>query len=195
MSKTFDLTAGAERRGRRGRPRVGFGPDVNTTITGDPTSAAIHNRLSQRSRTPNEDAGWRLVKSLGPYEISEELRHIFRNEVIDIPSLSTMNMDTLAATLILLWHNDTDNMNRSPEDKQLNVEKFNYYVIKVLPTLAGPKASEAQLQRHREDILRYLRVIIVHRAAREEEIKRIQQEQLQQPAEPPSEQLQQPPAE
>lgn len=174
MANTFDLTAGAERRGRRGRPRVGFGPDVNTVIIGDPTSAAIHNRLSQRSRTPNEDAGWRLVKALGPYEISEELRHNFRNEVIDIPALSTMNMDTLAATLMLLQR--TGNADVTPD-------VFNRYVLEVLPTLAGPKASETQLQRHREDILRYLRVIITHRSAREAEIQQIQQEQLQQPVE------------
>lgn len=78
--------------------RYGRGP---SEIVG--SEGALHKQLTRRNMTPNELAAWKLNQAMEKYpEFTKDARENAQNEFVSMPSLRTMNMKTLAATLSFL---------------------------------------------------------------------------------------------
>lgn len=78
--------------------RYGKGPSEMVGAEG-----ALHKQLTRRNMTPNELAAWKLNQAMEKYpEFTKDARENAQNEFVSMPSLRTMNMKTLAATLSFL---------------------------------------------------------------------------------------------
>ena len=115
MSLAFDSTNDL-RRGPR-RTRTGTNAGLGTIVT----SPRATTTTTRRQRTPSDMASLRLLDALLVYpEISEELRYQWRDEMLGMPQLRTMNMDTLASALVLI-HLTRGNI--TPQTFQNNIDQ------------------------------------------------------------------------
>jgi len=118
---------------------------------------------------PAQEAAARLLRILEQYpEISPSYRESLAREMLELPQLVNMNMDTLAASLVLLQRIGAD---FTPEAFLQNVDSI------AARFGTQPKNVETELyrQRKRENILRYIGAIDQYRRQREERFSQIGQ--------------------
>jgi hypothetical protein len=85
---------------RKGEQQARFGQGASQMLG---AAGEFHRQLTRKHRTPNELAAWKLNQALSKYPIfTSEERQNLQSEFVEMPSLRTMNMKVLAATLSYL---------------------------------------------------------------------------------------------
>lgn len=170
MANVFDFTA--ELRGRGIRP-TRFAVKTGTILEGEQTT--LHKKLTRKERTPAERAIIKLKQSLGFYsDITVELRNQWGDELITLPQLQYMNMDVLAAALVLIHRLDDDCNRVIPEEFS---RVINNVMVRLTPSITGPE-RENIIQKQRESVLRYVRTICFFRQAEAESIRQTEEEAI-----------------
>lgn len=173
MSLNFDSTNNLKRGPRR--TRGGKNAGLGTIVT----SPRATTTTTRRQRTPSDMASLRLLDALLVYpEITEELRFQWRDEMLGMPQLRTMNMETLASALVLIYLTRGD----------VNPQSFQNNIDQVMSTFdpGNPTGNisleerdiliENVLQKQRESILRYIRAVILYREERQLQTEALQQQ-------------------
>lgn len=145
-----------ERRKGEQRARFGQGPSQMGGGAGE-----LHRQLTRKTRTPNELAAWKLNQSLQKYPIfTEEARQNFQNEFVEMPSLRTMNMKVLAATLAFLRA-----INNQPSPETFTDEIIVPHLSLLLPTNnLDPDERRRLIIRYKAQILIYIQAIEIFRS-------------------------------
>jgi len=165
MSSVFDFSA--DRRGKSTKQsRVGFGSEFGTLLQGSNVAMGAHARISKKQMTPNQLQTWNLTKVLERYEmITPELRTQWRDEFINDPQITTMNMQIMAAALVILYFSNND----------INPTTFNQYINNVIPYISIAQESELSAtdkqritEGNKTSIFRYIRHIVDYRNKRQE---------------------------
>ena len=166
METVVDFSADRRRRGNQsGLYTIGHG----TVVEGNKAVSGLHKHLTRKQRSPQEEAGIRLTKALGAYsETSVELRTRWKDELLGMPQLRTMNMDILAAALVLLLK-----VNAEVDPENLTPENFEATVDSVLTKLVTDDVII--MQKHRESVFRYIRAVIDYRDRRKRELESIRE--------------------
>lgn len=159
MAIVFDISA--ERGRKRGGLRAGFFSESETG--------------GHRYKTPNESAADRLLAALGEYpSLSDQLKYSWRSEMLQLPNLRILNMETLAATLVLL------DLIGKPD---VTPDDFHRYLPRAITPFVAKTKDPEKIQKHREDIFRYLRLVKSYREEEEEQLReRVEQRQQEQQA-------------
>ena len=105
--------------------------------------------------TPNEQAALNLSKALEDYpEFTKEAREMYKEEFTDMPSLRTMNMKVMAATLSFLRGIDDQ---ATPDNFKDDV--IVPYLEKLLPPVSSDPEKEMERQRL---IIRYKAQLLMY---------------------------------
>jgi hypothetical protein len=147
-----DIEYGDERRGR-GVQTSRFGTLYGKTVTAGPGG-----RITRRFLPPNEQAASRLEIILRDFpNVTKEFARNIREEFVDMPQISTMNMEVFAASIY---------MTILAEGRDIDPAFFIDNVDSVLFRLdpgAGADNRELILEKYRESVFRYLRAILNYR--------------------------------
>ena len=138
-----------------------YGKGVSTMIGLGGKDGKTFSRLIM---TPNELASLKLSEALTKYqEYTPEGREQIRHEFVNMPSLRTMNMKVLAATLNFLRALDQQGTPLGPE--AFKDENIIPYLAQLLPTT---KISDEEYQRlvlrFKAQIFAYIRAINIFRS-------------------------------
>lgn len=154
MAETIQFAP--ERRKGDQQARFGRGP---SQIAG--TGAEVHRQLTRKYRTPNELAAWKLNQALVKYPIfTEEARQNLQNEFVEMPSLRTMNMKVMAATLAYLR-----SINNKPSEETFKDEIILPHLALLLPTGdISPDERKRLIIRFKAQILIYIQAIEIFRS-------------------------------
>jgi len=145
-----------ERQKGEQQTRFGRGPSQMIGAPGE-----LHRQLTRKHRTPNELAAWKLNQSLSKYPIfTEEARQNLQNEFVEMPSLRTMNMKVLAATLSYLRAIDN-----KPSEDTFRDEIILPHLALLLPTTElDPDERRRLIIRFKAQILIYIQAIEIFRS-------------------------------
>lgn len=154
---------------RTRKVRVGFRPDIAITIRGEGDTAAQGNR---RHKTPLQRAQKELSDALEKYNISDIRRREIISEASRLDTITTMNMNTLAAVMVYLRENQHLNADRQPiiYPQDFTDEALDHYLDLLMQdfitppkaNLAETKGSPTQLEqaevryRYKQTMLRYI---------------------------------------
>jgi len=153
MAETIQFAP--ERRRGEQQARFGRGPSQMMGAQGE-----IHKRITRKHMSPNELAAGDLAKALEKYPIfTKEARQNLQNEFTDMPSLRTMNMDVLAATLSFLH-----SVNNQPTPETFKDEIILPHINLLVPTNKGNEEIQRLRTRFKAELLTYIRTIQLFRA-------------------------------
>jgi hypothetical protein len=143
---------------RKGEQQARFGRGPSQMIGGP---GELHRQLTRKHRTPNELASWKLNQALSKYHIfTEEARQNFQNEFVEMPSLRTMNMKVLAATLSYL-----NAVNNKPTPDTFTDEMILPHLTLLLPTNElDPEERKRLIIRFKAQFLIYIQAIEIFRS-------------------------------
>lgn len=142
---------------RKGDQPARFGRGTSR-IVGVP--GEVQRQLTVKPKTANELASWKLNQSLKKYHtFTEEARQDLQNEFVEMPSLRTMNMKVLAATLSYLR-----SIGNRPSPATFKDEIILPYLNLLLPTgEMTPDERKRLIIRFKAQILIYIQAIEIFR--------------------------------
>ena len=117
-------------------------------------SSVLQKQISRQHMTPNELAAWKLNQALEAYpKFTKDARNNAQSEFVNMPSLRTMNMKLLAATLsFLLEVGGSENITPASFQDEIIIP----HIKPLLPNNLNPKELFRLTVRFKAQILMYV---------------------------------------